>query len=334
MKKIIILIIFSLILTGCYNYNEIEKTAIIDAISIDYNDNFAVTFEIIKNTDADNLKLEANYVSGSGDNIVAAFSNAEKKIDTNPFFSHLELIIVNEAIIKNHFNEITNFILRNPKINNNIKLVAVKNSAKEVLTIKKDDAITSNLINQLIKNNYNNAHIKNTNFDRIVDKMLSYGVDSPISLITVNNDNTYQFDGMIIINHDETFSNDDVLLFNILDNNCNNILFSNKTSALRINKCQTTIDFKNNIINVKLKSELSNVVNNKVNKESYEQDITDKITMFYQKIKKHNIDLLGINQKYYKKHHHQVNYYQKHDFTIKVDLIINKYGLISEGHHE
>jgi len=336
MKKAIILILLSLILTGCYNYNEIEKTAIIDAISIDYdNDYYLTTFEIIKNTESDNLKLEANYVTGSGKNIVEAFSNAERKIDTNPFFSHLELIIVNKEIITNHFNEITNFILRNPKINNNIKLVATNSNAKDILTIKKDDAITSNLINQLIKNNYNSFHIKNTSFDQIVDKAISYGIASPISLITVNSDNTYQFDGMIVIDNNIAFNSDEVLLFNILNNNCHNIVFSNNKSSIRINKCQTKINLVKKEINIKLNCELSNNINHsKINEDNYKQEITKKLTTFYQKIKENNIDLLGINQKYYKKNHHKKDYFNDEILRINVDLIVDKYGLINEDKYE
>lgn len=334
MKKLIILIAVTIFLTGCYNYHEIEKTAIIDAISIDYENNlFKVTFEIIKSINADNLKLETNYVDGSGSSIVDAFNNTEIKIDSNPFFSHLSLLIINEEIVKNHFDEITDFILRNPKINNNIKLVASTNSAASIIKSQEEDAITSNLIKALVNNNYNNTSIKNIDFDEIVDNHLSYGIDSAISLVKISDNNTYLFDGMIIIDKGIIFNSDLVLLFNILNNNCKNMIINNDNSSIKLLTSNTKIDLKRKKIDVLITAELSK--NDKdIKKEEYQAILTKRLNDFYQYLRENHIDLLGINLKYYQKYHNKYDYFKNEDLTINVNLKINKYGLVIKDYHE
>ena len=334
MKKLLLLISIGFFFTGCYNYNEIEKTAIIDAISIDYdNEMYKVAFEIIKSIDADNLKLEANYVDGVGTSIVDAFNNTEIKINSNPFFSHLSLIIINQEVANNHFNEISDFILRNPKINNNIKLVATKTNASAILKDQNKEAITSNLIKELINNNYNNTSVKDIDFDEIVDKQLSYGIDSPISLIKISDDNTYQFDGMVVIENNTIFDNNEVLLFNILNNNCKNIIINNDNSSLRLLTSNTKINLKKKTINILITAELSRN-DQSINKEAYEVLLINKLNDFYQYLKIKNIDLLGINLKYYQRYHKKYDYFKNEDLKINVNLKINKYGLLVKDYHE
>ena len=334
MKKLLLLISLSFFLTGCYNYNEIEKTAIIDAISIDYdNEMYKVAFEIIKSIDADNLKLEANYVDGVGTSIVDAFNNTEIKINSNPFFSHLSLIIINQEVANNHFNEISDFILRNPKINNNIKLVATTNNASTILKNQNKEAITSNLIKDLINNNYNNTSVKDIDFDEIVDKHLNYGINSPISLIKISDNNTYLFDGMIVIGNNTIFNSNDVLLFNILNNNCKNIIINHNNSSLRLLTSNTKIDLKKKKINILITAELSKH-NQELNKTDFEIMLTNKLINFYQNLKDHDIDLLGINLKYYQRYHKKYNYFKNEDLRINLNLKINKHGLIIKDYHE
>ena len=48
MKKIIILLIFSFFLTGCFDYQELNDRAIIVGLGVDYqNDEYVVNFEVL-----------------------------------------------------------------------------------------------------------------------------------------------------------------------------------------------------------------------------------------------------------------------------------------------
>ena len=48
MKKLLILLIIPFILSGCYDYNELNDLAIISGIGIDYeNEEYIVTYEIL-----------------------------------------------------------------------------------------------------------------------------------------------------------------------------------------------------------------------------------------------------------------------------------------------
>lgn len=333
MKKIIILILLSLLLTGCYNYHEIEKTAIIDAISIDYYDNqYYVTFEIIKNTEANNLKLETKHIKGSGKNITTAFYDAEIKINTNPFFNHLELIIINDEIIKNHINDITDYILRNPQINNKALLIGTVNKASDLIDYNQDDVL-SNRINGLISNHYNNEVISTMSFNEIVDNNISYGIDSAIPLLTISDSNTYEFIGMMPIGTNIYYNSHDVKMFNILNNNCKNIIINDHHNTIRLINSKTKYDFKKKEINVNLVGELL-AYDNDYNDEAFILLLTNELNQFYQLLKHNHHDLLGINQKAYRKTRHQNNIFNNNDFNIKVALKINKHGLTYEVKNE
>ena len=331
MKKIILLIT-CLLLTGCYNYNEIEKTAIIDAISIDYENNlYEVTFEVIKNNDLDTLNLKAIYESGSGSNLIEAFYNVEKKLDNNPLFSHLSLIIINDEIIKYHFDDIRDFILRNPKINNNIYLMGSFNKASDILKNDSLNEITSDAIKGLINNQYNN-YVNNLSFNKIVNDDISNGILSVINYLDVNN-HAYCFNGFGIIKNNHHFNSDDTKVYNILTNNVTNIVISNNDDIIRINKANTKYDFKNHEINIKLDIELASIKND-FNLKTFNNLITSKITQFYENIKKDNLDILGINQKYYQRYGKKKDYFKNEAFNINVKLTVLKNGLIYEVKNE
>ena len=73
MKKII-LILFLLLLSGCYNYQELNEIAIVSAIGIDKeNSNYIVTLQIINtenyNTSIDDNQAKFVIYKGYGKNI-------------------------------------------------------------------------------------------------------------------------------------------------------------------------------------------------------------------------------------------------------------------------
>ena len=141
MRKIIIMLIPILLLTGCYDYRELSDLAIITAISIDkVDDNLEIAIQVV------NPKKEQDTTSTNEPDFVTYTSKAKtvqealrKVVNDSPaklYGSHMELLIISEEVAKNHLNEILDFFSRDPEPRSEINIFIAKNSnPKDELSI-------------------------------------------------------------------------------------------------------------------------------------------------------------------------------------------------------
>lgn len=330
-KKIILIIFILFIVTGC-NYQELDDLAIINSISIDYEEEYTITLEIINNTNKEALDIKTSTLTGHGKTIPEALYDSETKLPGIPFYSHLELLVINTNTL-NKFNELSDFFLRNPKINSNIKLITTDKKASDFLTTESDFSDTlANKISELIKNDYNNNYPKYYNLDELISRYISYGITPVIPKITLDNNNVL-FDGMYAINKELTyFNSNQTKLYNILTNNTKSLNYDINNNSIRLYNSKTKIDLKNNTINIKLHAYLTNLIN--LNDQELKKLITKELTKdlnnFYKEIQTNNIDILGINRLYYQKTKNKKDYYQTFNPTFNIDINIDKFGLIFE----
>ena len=141
MRKIIIMLIPILLLTGCYDYRELSDLAIITAISIDkVDDNLEIAIQVV------NPKKEQDTTSTNEPDFVTYTSKAKtvqealrKVVNDSPaklYGSHMGLLIISEEVAKNHLNEILDFFSRDPEPRSEINIFIAKNSnPKDELSI-------------------------------------------------------------------------------------------------------------------------------------------------------------------------------------------------------
>ena len=132
MKKILLLLLI-LLLTGCYNYRELNNLAIVSAIGIDYKDNnFEVSIQIVnpkKQQDSSSAN-EPDFIiyKSKAKTLQEAFRNV---VDTSPnriYGSHLEILIISEEIAKNHMDKLFDFFAREPEARSEFNSLIAKNS--------------------------------------------------------------------------------------------------------------------------------------------------------------------------------------------------------------
>ena len=132
MKKILLLLLI-LLLTGCYNYRELNDLAIVSAIGIDYKDNnFEVSIQIVnpkKQQDSSSAN-EPDFIiyKSKAKTLQEAFRNV---VDTSPnriYGSHLEILIISEEIAKNHMDKLFDFFAREPEARSEFNILIAKNS--------------------------------------------------------------------------------------------------------------------------------------------------------------------------------------------------------------
>lgn len=131
MKRIKFLILLLPLLSGCYNYRELNELGITTAVSIDYKDNnFYVIAEVInpiKQQDASssNNSPFVNYNSSSS-SLQDAFRKVVLESPRQLYAAQLEIIVLSEEVVNNHLEEVLEYFARDPESRTEIKIIIAK----------------------------------------------------------------------------------------------------------------------------------------------------------------------------------------------------------------
>lgn len=357
MKKILIIILTLLLCTGCFDYKEINDLAIINAIGVDYeNDEYVITLEILNDQiDKDSSKITSYTKVGHGKNLTSAIENAADKLSKQLIFNHIKLMILSKSIIEEKFENIIDLFLRNTYFRENFYVIsATKNKPETLLNHTTNEApIASTAITDTLESI---RYSSNTNvlkkFDEMVEEVITYGIDTCFSNITLK-DNEFIVDGMSIFNnysYKSNLSNEYVKIYNLLIDN-----FDRPTYTINYDNLAFTTAINNGKINAEIKSGTINVTGNLMgriidndpkynirdpkNLERIDNDFTNllnkKISEFIKVLQDNNSDILGITRNYYKKTRTKdKDYWLKLDIKSNIKFNINKKGLIYDVERE
>ncbi len=357
MKKILIIILTLLLCTGCFDYKEINDLAIINAIGVDYeNDEYVITLEILNDQiDKDSSKITSYTKVGHGKNLTSAIENAADKLSKQLIFNHIKLMILSKSIIEEKFENIIDLFLRNTYFRENFYVIsATKNKPETLLNHTTNEApIASTAITDTLESI---RYSSNTNvlkkFDEMVEEVITYGIDTCFSNITLK-DNEFIVDGMSIFNnysYKSNLSNEYVKIYNLLIDN-----FDRPTYTINYDNLSFTTAINNGKINAEIKSGTINVTGNLMgriidndpkynirdpkNLERIDNDFTNllnkKIPEFIKVLQDNNSDILGITRNYYKKTRTKdKDYWLKLDIKSNIKFNINKKGLIYDVERE
>lgn len=357
MKKILIIILTLLLCTGCFDYKEINDLAIINAIGVDYeNDEYVITLEILNDQiDKDSSKITSYTKVGHGKNLTSAIENAADKLSKQLIFNHIKLMILSKSIIEEKFENIIDLFLRNTYFRENFYVIsATKNKPETLLNHTTNEApIASTAITDTLESI---RYSSNTNvlkkFDEMVEEVITYGIDTCFSNITLK-DNEFIVDGMSIFNnysYKSNLSNEYVKIYNLLIDN-----FDRPTYTINYDNLSFTTAINNDKINAEIKSGTINVTGNLMgriidndpkynirdpkNLERIDNDFTNllnkKIPEFIKVLQDNNSDILGITRNYYKKTRTKdKDYWLKLDIKSNIKFNINKKGLIYDVERE
>lgn len=357
MKKILIIILTLLLCTGCFDYKEINDLAIINAIGVDYeNDEYVITLEILNDQiDKDSSKITSYTKVGHGKNLTSAIENAADKLSKQLIFNHIKLMILSKSIIEEKFENIIDLFLRNTYFRENFYVIsATKNKPETLLNHTTNEApIASTAITDTLESI---RYSSNTNvlkkFDEIVEEVITYGIDTCFSNITLK-DNEFIVDGMSIFNnysYKSNLSNEYVKIYNLLTDN-----FDRPTYTINYDNLSFTTAINNGKINAEINNGSINVTGNLMgriidndpkynirdpkNLERIDNDFTNllnkKIPEFIKVLQDNNSDILGITRNYYKKTRTKdKDYWLKLDIKSNIKFNINKKGLIYDVERE
>ncbi len=329
MKKII-LIIFIVLLTGCYDYRELNDIAIISGVGISKEDNeYKVIYEVI-NTEANKESsndIKKYNVTGQDKELINAISKANEALAKKPYFEQIKVLLITKDV---NILDISDYIFRNERINTNFYLVLCDDIEEIFDFTSVNEPNNSIAISNLIKKiNYD----KITNlFDFVVDNLIQ-GYDIYLPYITI--DNELSLDSIGIYDND-TFirylNQEEYRIFKYL-NKVKDIPIINNNNSIKIYNSKLNFDIKNNKVSIKYNSKgsinyLSNEYNLRDNNsykeisKTFSDTLYQEVSNFINNLQKDNIDIFGITKLYNTKYYNDKLEFKdlKLEYDIKVDV--------------
>lgn len=322
--KIIILIFLSFLLTGCYNYHELNTVGITSSILFDYeNDEYKVTVQI-------SGKDEYEVVEGKGKNVSEALNQANLVSDKSLSFYHLKAIFITPNV---DIKDVLLFLIRNPRINNSFFVLYTYD--KEIITKNKDSDIGNDVNNMLKKEiNYTFFDLSNSIYNDNIDFYLPI-IDEKLSIEGIMPYNKYSATTPLTI--------DDINVFKILNNKMDSYISAKCGDGMmevNINSVDTSFKVTDKVeVNIDLKV---SIVEYDSNIKNYNRDgiiklegiisseVKEQVANLLKKLQDNNADILGINRYIYNTKHQENPNWTKYDYDINVSSKINKKGLVLE----
>ena len=195
MKKVFILLTLLFILTGCWDYKELNNYSIVTGIAIDKdeNDKYEVSV-LISNSPKDSSSTkessESNVVvyTGKSSTIFGAFKDIGLISPKEIYIGSFSVLIISEDIAKEGLNEIVDVFLRYPNSRKSFYITITKgDKAKDVLKIMTPLA---NYPSQNISDNLSSSTdlqgiIGKVTFNELLSIFVNDGIDPAINTIHI-----------------------------------------------------------------------------------------------------------------------------------------------------
>ncbi len=137
--KIILLLLILLIAilpsTGCWNYKEIDKMAIVAGVAIDKGNNqrYLLTAEIIKVSGGKDAEMSSENISSEGDTLFDAIRNIISLSGKKLYWGHSQVIIYSKDVAKEGVHKVIDWYKRDAETREDVKiLISDQATAREI----------------------------------------------------------------------------------------------------------------------------------------------------------------------------------------------------------
>ena len=352
MKKIIISTIFIFLISGCWNYKELNDYAIATGMAIDYfDDKYIVSILIGNGNILEKQSSESQYesvlYSGSGSTIGEAIMDIDLTLPKQLYLGHLSCLVISEDIAKRGIYDSIKFLLEDSQSKKDFYVVLAKDSkASDVLSITSSlvDNSSESISNSVNFSSRTHGNINAKTFNDVMYDLINEGIDSAInSYIIIGNkeegniepESYIKLDSLGIFRGDKLVGwadKDQGNGINIINNDVNelhfDIPFMDGYIAFNVNNLKTIRDISKNYIKIKTTgvatvSEFTcdiNLNNDNIIKElnnSLNEKIKSMIYNGYMLAKNSDSDVFGFGLEYY-----QNNYLEYEEINFD-DIYLN-----------
>ncbi len=317
MKKIIIVVVSILLLSGCYDYSEIDDISIITGILLDYHNN---QYEMISEVLENEKESKINIYKTSCKSINLCLLKISEESNKELFISHLKALILTDRTI-NKDTSFYDYFLRNSKSKMNFYVYYIEDQYIDKLF--NNNKNTSLFLKDIIDYNTRNySSLIKLSFTDMIQKNIEYGIINIYPSITIDDEKVY-IDKLVSFNKENKtiLSNTESVIYNILLNNAISsyitIPCDNENFTLKLSKSKSKYKYDNKLtININNNAILSSYnckydLNEKESINILEQLSNDYIkNKSYELLKlskNNNTDFLGITRYIYKHNKEKIN---------------------------
>ncbi len=191
MKKIIFICLFFL-LTGCWNYQELNEYAIVTGMAVDFKDGkYEVSFLIANGNKSEQEQTKTSLITGSGETIYNAIKDISLSSPKELYVSHLSVVIISEEIASKGISNLLDYLLREPQAHQNFYLLISKDTkASNILSILSplSDYPSQNIASNISNTSKLQGKISDASFNLFMEKYLSTGFEPVMNSITIIGD--------------------------------------------------------------------------------------------------------------------------------------------------
>lgn len=330
MKKLLLIIPLLFLLTGCYNYRELNDLAIVTAASISKSDSeYKLTVQVVnpkkeQDTSSSNEPDFITYES-KGKSIEEAFRLIVKESPKKMYGTQMQILILDESIAKDNLEDILDYLARDPEIRNEFYVLIGKDEdILEILT-PLDNISSQNIMDSLEANNKYLGYSNLVTFNDLLSNFQNNKIEIALPSIELLGDKnegdeedtleSTKSEASIVLSNIGVFKNnklvgylteEESLAYNIIMDNITNTIITtnysnNKYIVNEIIESSTKTEAKpeDNKINIKIegKAAISEVnydidLTKEKNVKKIEKDLNNKIEKFIKK------SIKDINDKY------------------------------------
>lgn len=192
-KSMVILCLLPIMafLSGCWNYREIEKFAIVSGIAIDKKEyKYLVTTETLEMKGGKDTKISTKLLSSEGISVFDAVRNSIKLSGKKLYFSHAKVLIVSKDIAQEGLIPVIDWVNRDaePRYTMNI-LVSKEKTAKEIL-VKQDETtdILSFNLNDMLAAEKSLAHAPKMEVWNFINDISGKGISAILPTVDMTID--------------------------------------------------------------------------------------------------------------------------------------------------
>lgn len=196
MNKKILIIFIVFLLTGCWNYKELNSLAISTAMAIDkVDDEYEVSILIAnsKKSQVSSKEGESQTIvySGKGKSLSKALKEIDLKNPRQTYIGHLSVIIVSEDVAKEGMLGMLDLLLRNSESTKRFYLAVAKDvKAKDIVSILSplETFPAQNIATNISVSKESQAVSTAIIYSKFIENLIKKGINPILSSITIEGD--------------------------------------------------------------------------------------------------------------------------------------------------
>lgn len=196
MNKKILIIFIVFLLTGCWNYKELNSLAISTAMAIDkVDDEYEVSILIAnsKKSQVSSKEGESQTIvySGKGKSLSKALKEIDLKNPRQTYIGHLSVIIVSEDVAKEGMLGMLDLLLRNSESTKRFYLAVAKDvKAKDIVSILSplETFPAQNIATNISFSKESQAVSTAIIYSKFIENLIKKGINPILSSITIEGD--------------------------------------------------------------------------------------------------------------------------------------------------